>query len=120
MREPRYGEVAERAAWHCWEHRDRAGHLCCGLSGRVFALLRMYQYSGDPVWLERARHLSVLSEPWLLEELESGDRRLSLYWGALGPLLAHVELEAPELATMPMFGSEGWRSGDEVLERASS
>jgi serine/threonine-protein kinase len=100
--------IAERAAWHCWEHDDRTGHLCCGLAGRAFALLELYKHTGEAAWLERAATLVDRSHAWVDAELRAGDRPLSLFWGALGPLLAELELERPELAAMPLFASEGW------------
>ncbi len=104
----RYAVLAERAGWHAWEHPGRHGHLCCGLAGRGYALVRLYRHTGDPAWLERARDLAERSLTWAAEELDRGTRPLGLWWGALGPLLLNVELGTPEQAAMPLFAPEGW------------
>ena len=104
----RYAALARSAAWSTFEHGSRGVHLCCGLSGRAFALLRQYQHDGDVAWLERARILAEACDlEWAGPEA-TGTRALSLYRGRLGAMLLEVELEAPEEAAMPGFASEGW------------
>jgi eukaryotic-like serine/threonine-protein kinase len=108
LREERYLEVAEKAAWHTWEHPDRHPNLCCGLAGRAFALLRYYRYTGDREWLFRARQLADFAFAAFDREFVVDPRTFSLYRGALGPALLSIELECPERSTMPVFESEGW------------
>lgn len=105
-----YLEDAEWAATHTALHPDTEGHLCCGVAGRVFALLQMYRDTGGSRWLDQARGLARhLIEPQIPEE--SMDRTYSLFWGPLGSALALEELQAPEQAVMPIFGDFGWLPG---------
>lgn len=106
-RSPAYAELAIWAAERAASHPDRHAHLCCGLAGRVFALLHMFQHSGQDRWLEHARSLARhLSDPRL--PARSAGRTYSLFWGPLGSALALEELRHPEWAAMPFFGDLGW------------
>lgn len=104
----RYLELAEKAAWHSWEHDDRNPNLCCGLTGRAFALLRYYRYTGDDLWLLRARQLAHLALDIFGKTVFADSRTYSLYRGALGAALLASELDYPERAVMPLFEPEGW------------
>jgi serine/threonine-protein kinase len=110
FQEDRFLELAEKASWHAWEHPDRFPNLCCGLTGRAFALLRFYRHSGKSEWLGRAQQLAKFAFHSLDHESVWEGHTLSLFRGALGPALLAVELEQPERAVMPIFESEGWPS----------
>jgi eukaryotic-like serine/threonine-protein kinase len=114
FQEDRFLELAEKSAWHTWEHPDRFPNLCCGLSGRAFALLRFYRHSGKSEWLVRAQQLARLTFHSLDHESVWDGHTFSLFRGVLGPAMLAVELEQPERAVMPLFESEGWPS-DKVL-----
>jgi serine/threonine-protein kinase len=76
------------------------GQLCCGLAGQGYALLKLYQYSGERAWLERARRLAEQAPAGVVDTRVS---RYSLYRGYLGPALLAADLERPEQARMPFF-----------------
>lgn len=102
----RWLRLAEKAAWNCWEDASRSGSLCCGLSGRAYALLNWYKTCGDSVWVRRARRLGESAATTLHEELqvsESAGYEHSLYKGEVGLASLLVDLEQPERALMPVF-----------------
>jgi serine/threonine-protein kinase len=104
-------QLAHAAAWHAWEADDQVESLCCGLAGRAYALLDLYQGGAGAEWLDRARILADRaaaastaagtdpSEPSLLH---------SLYRGQPGIAVLAADLEHPEAAAMPLFGDERW------------
>ncbi len=109
--------IAEWAAGHTASHADRQGHLCCGLAGRVFALLHMYRETGHGRWLDAARKLGRdLLDPQIPEQdlpracdpNQIAKNSHSLFWGPLGCALALEELRVPEQAVMPLFGDLEW------------
>ena len=110
FQEERYRVLAEKAAWHAWEHPDRFPNLCCGLTGRAFALLRYYRHTGERAWLVKAQQLAELAFSPFDTSFEWNALTLSLFRGAIGPALLAIELECPERALMPVFDSEGWPS----------
>jgi serine/threonine-protein kinase len=104
----RYAAMAERCGWSAWEAPDRYPDLCCGLTGRSYALLALHRMTGDTVWLKRAR---TLRDRVSRNPSRTAASRLSLYKGALGPALLEQDLETPDLACHPFFESEGWPLG---------
>lgn len=101
----RYEALAERCGWSAWEAADTMPDLCCGLTGRSYALLALYRATGEPTWLDRARrlqHRTARSFP------RGASGTLSLYKGALGAALLAQELELPARSCHPLFESEGW------------
>ena len=117
LQDDNYMELAEKSAWHAWEHPDRFPNLCCGLTGRAFALLRFYRHTGESKWLARANQLAKLAFDPLVTEFAWNGQNLSLFRGVLGPAILAIELEQPERAIMPMFEAEGWptHSGPNVV-----
>jgi serine/threonine-protein kinase len=117
LRDERLDELAEQAATRSASHPDRHGHLCCGIAGRVLALLHMYRHTGRSHWLDLARSLARhLVDPLLPEE--SAGRTHGLFWGALGAALALEELAHPEWSSMPLFGDLGWPRPQRAVRRA--
>jgi hypothetical protein len=104
--EPRYALLAEGAAWNAWEEPGRDGSLCCGFSGRAYALLEVHRHGGGAVWLARARTLGERAAAAALSSSRPG----SLYRGGLGAAVLAADLGRPEGAVMPFFGDEGWRA----------
>jgi serine/threonine-protein kinase len=101
-----YRDLAVRAGWHAWEDAAVIATLCCGLTGRSYSLMHLYQLTGDKRWLERS---------WLLAEKAAHHIRhsqlaeykgfdMSLYKGELGVALLLADLEEPHAATFPFFG----------------
>lgn len=103
---PSFERLARMAAWHSYDQMaDIPGDLCCGLAGRAYALLRLYRFTGEPAWLERARILvkHAAASPGI-----PLNRLNSLFHGDIGIATLAADLEAPELACMPFFEDEHW------------
>jgi eukaryotic-like serine/threonine-protein kinase len=106
----RWQQLAHAAAWHAWEANDRVESLCCGLAGRAYALLDLYQAGAGEEWLDRARILAdrAAASAAAAPEAPEDAQPHSLYRGALGIAVLAADLERPEAAAMPLFGNEGW------------
>ena len=102
----RWMQLAHAAAWHAWEADDQVESLCCGLAGRAYALLDLYQTGAGAEWLDRARILADRAAAGA-DPLE-GSPPHSLYRGQLGIAVLVADLERPEAAVMPLFGDERW------------
>ena len=85
----------------------RIGTLCCGRSGRAYALLNLYRHTDETAWHERARDLALRAAAHAADGVEQG-RVDSLYKGLLGVSLLAAEIEVPTQARMPFFEPEGW------------
>ena len=96
-----FSELAIRAAWNTWETPNNLSNLCCGVAGKMYALLTVGRHTGDVRWFERARHLasSVIDD-------STTPFYNSLFKGTMGYALALYDLGAPETAAMPFFGRE--------------
>jgi serine/threonine protein kinase len=108
----RYRDLAEKAGWDAWESPAEAWDLCCGHTGRAFALLALYKYTGTRAWLERANGLAARAVEQ--SRRRAGDHaafRYSLFRGALGLATLIADLERPLESCMPMFEAEGWDHG---------
>jgi serine/threonine protein kinase len=106
--EPCYLQMAERSAWTAWEAPESIGSLCCGYSGRAYALLNLFRHTGDDEWVSRAVKLSERA----VETCERDPRMTySLFKGALGAAVLMEDLNAPERASFPLFEREV-RGGD--------
>jgi len=107
---PRGGfhELAVRAGWNAWETTDGLADLCCGATGRSYALLNLYRHTGDAAWLDRARTLHDRLLTGLAARRAGPGHPLSLYKGEMGLALLTVDLHRPESDAMPFFESEGW------------
>jgi serine/threonine-protein kinase len=104
-----FDRLADAAAWTaCDAPFEGPGDLCCGLAGRAYAVLARHRRTGERRWLARAR---VLAERAVARPAIPPHRLDSLYHGDVGLALLVAELEAPELARMPLFEPEGWPGG---------
>ncbi len=103
--DPRYGRLAEGAAWNAWEAPDAHGTLCCGLAGRAYALLNLHRHGGGGEWLARARELADRAAAAIERTAEAPD---SLFKGAVGVAVLAADLARPEDAVFPFFEEEGW------------
>lgn len=91
--------------WHAGPLRKGAG-LCHGTAGSGFAMLKLWQRSGDPVWLGRARALAMHGCGQVeRHRLEHGQGRHSLWTGdlGLGCLLWHCIAGSDALPTLDVF-----------------
>ncbi len=92
-------ELAERAAWHVWEHPSEGlGSLCCGMAGAAYALWRRG-------WRQRAIQLADRAARAIVRE---SDARDGLWYGEPGVALLAADLEAGGDGCMPLFSAEGW------------
>jgi Lanthionine synthetase C-like protein len=69
-----------RTVWAAGPLRDRAG-LCHGTAGNAYAFLKLFERTGDELWLERARRFAMhalhqVGEPW--HSLYTGDLGVAL------------------------------------------
>ncbi len=107
--EDRYLGLAEGCAWNTWEEpNSESADLCCGLGGHAFALLNMYKYTGDRLWLERARVLAGRAAERMTASETRDYLAMSLFAGEAGLAVLAADLTHPEGAAMPVFESEGW------------
>ena len=107
FRESRYLELARGAAWRSWEASEPVVTLCCGLAGRAYALLNLYRYSKETVWLHRARNLAMRAATGGHAPKEYPH---SLYKGEFGLAVLAADLDQPDEATMPLFEPMGYQS----------
>lgn len=101
-----YLQLAQQAAKHCFlSETPSISDLCCGTTGRAYALLNLYKHTGDVDWLSRAIDLTneaaIHFEHW-------GNRPDSLYKGKIGLASLLVDIQNPMLSCMPFFEDEGW------------
>jgi len=101
----RFADWALAAARAAATDPEIAPSICCGLGGRVYALLAVHRATADDHWLERARRLADRIAP---PPAAPHTPEHSLYKGALGLRLLRIELDAPECARHPLFEPEGW------------
>jgi eukaryotic-like serine/threonine-protein kinase len=105
-----FDDLADRAAWSTWEHAsDAIANICCGLAGVAYALLVRYRATGDAAWYRRAATLA--SRAARVTAADPPPHPDSLYHGTVGVALLVADLDRPQTAGMPFFGSEGWDWG---------
>ena len=100
-----YRELAIGAARDALGPTESGVDLCCGLSGRAYALLALIVEAGTSTgW--RTRGDSTCAH-WA-HGLRDSPFALSLYKGALGTAVLAAELPTPATASMPLFEAERW------------
>jgi serine/threonine-protein kinase len=104
-----YLELASSAGWDVFDDASPVTSLCCGLTGRAYALLALYRHTGDIQWRDRAVVLAGRAFA-RRTELDHELAAQSLYKGVVGMALLAADLAHPEGAAMPFFESEGWPS----------
>jgi len=93
-------ELAEGAAWNSWESAQRDGSLCCGLVGRAYALLALFQATGEKLWKDRARDLAgIAAREGVFDSSCPG----GLFQGELGLALLAADLRRPNKAWFPLI-----------------
>ena len=98
--DPEWLRHAELAAWNNWDEPRNVATLCCGTSGRAYALLTLYKQTGATEWLSRARHLANHAASVAVATTQ---RTNSLWKGELGTAVLIADLASPENARMPFF-----------------
>jgi serine/threonine-protein kinase len=107
--DPNYLELAEGAAWHCWERLSPNSSLCCGSGGQAYAILNLYRHCGDSSWLRRANdaaNFAARNAPRRTDAQGAGMvdwRPHSLYKGNAGLAVLQVDVASPGEARMPLF-----------------
>jgi len=105
----RFEALAERAAWHAWQSPHEDADLCCGRTGRAYAMLSVYRATGARRWLDRARSLADAAAEH--PKRFRSTYRMSLTKGHSGLALLAADLSRPEDACMPLLEEEGWPAG---------
>lgn len=107
-----FAELAEQSGFDAWQCESEIGNLCCGYAGQSYAMLNLYRYSGDKVWLHRAQTLAERAAA-AANSMPPGDafkelaiRAESLYKGELGIAVLAADLDRPAVSAMPMFEPE--------------
>ncbi len=102
--DPAYATLAERTATNVAESLHGQESLCCGLAGQAYALLNMYNHSGERRWLDRAERLAVAARHAATRQTHTlVNRSESLYKGDLGVAVLLAEIRDPRFARMPFF-----------------
>lgn len=105
-KEKKYLPIIEKFIWHCWEDSATNPNLCCGLSGRAYALSYYALLSKKSIWHVRAQYLAdkaiESSKTVNLKEMPTH----SLYKGQLGVALMALEITNTDQVSMPFFASE--------------
>jgi eukaryotic-like serine/threonine-protein kinase len=102
-KEPRFLELAEKAARNAWESNERASTLCCGSAGSAYAFLAMHRAVGDRAWLTRSEEMLERAIRYASAGVDC-----SLYKGNLGVALLSQEIDYPAWSSMPIFEAERW------------
>lgn len=99
--EGKYMELAKKSANH-FLHASTSLNvsLCCGLSGECYALLRLFNITGDDYYLQQVKMKvkKILPNVYAHEA-----RNNSLYKGDIGAAVLLTEMNKPEYARMPLF-----------------
>ncbi len=105
-----YLEAAAAAGWHASARASRGpGHLCCGSAGQAYAMLALYNRTGESNWLLRARQLHETA----LGTVGTAEMQpLSLYKGDVGVACLELDLGQTQWAAMPLFQPERWSARD--------
>ncbi|KAL4448123.1 hypothetical protein ABPG75_005342 [Micractinium tetrahymenae] len=105
-----YLAAAQRAGQSVWERGLlKKGPGCChGVSGSVYALLRLHKATGDARWLHRALQFAAFMEGReFIEGARTPDHPLSLFEGGAARLCLLADLAGgPQSAAFPMFEVE--------------
>jgi serine/threonine protein kinase len=101
--DPRYLDLARKAAWGVVEQRVHFNNLCCGAAGCAYAMLALYRRTADETWLKHARRFAdrVATIPDIPPEHPTDVD--SLYKGDIGPMVLLDDLSDPMRARMPLF-----------------
>ncbi|KAF8057122.1 LanC-like protein 3 [Scenedesmus sp. PABB004] len=102
LREPAHLAAALRAGEAVWARgllRKGPG-LCHGVAGNAYALARLWQATGDALWLDRCRRFAafMVCSPAGRADWATPDHPASLYEGAAGGVYLLAELAALDAA----------------------
>ncbi len=101
LKDEKYLAIAEQTAQHILQDSNNNNvNLCCGMAGQAYALLGLYNITGNQLYLDHTQKIKQkimhhVASPVLVNN--------SLYKGEVGLGVLLVELEKPECARMPLF-----------------
>ena len=104
LRDQRWAELAERAAWDAYT-TPAIAQLCCGLAGQAYALLEWHRHTGERRWLTAATELAVRAVAGVHSGRGGQYTSGSLHKGEIGIAVLAADLARPEAAAMPFFGA---------------
>jgi serine/threonine-protein kinase len=100
--ETRFLDAAVRAAGRVRAGLAGDGGLCCGLTGRAYALLRLYRATNDAGFLRDAKRLAALARSAPFHPSD----QYRLYRGPLGLATLEADLANPATSRMVFFELE--------------
>jgi hypothetical protein len=94
-----FNQAEQSALWTFYDPESERAHLCCGMAGRMMALLKMYVASGDGNWLYYAHKLGQKAQdvPANSEKYQN-----NLFWGEIGKKYAFQEMKHPTRVVFPL------------------
>lgn len=110
LADTRYLKLAEGAGRHVAAVPNPLTQLCCGRPGQAYAMLNLYNHTGERRWLDHAQKFAEESLHLSRVPIDTQPPAFhyALYKGPLGTALLSADLDMPSQACMPMFESEGW------------
>jgi lantibiotic modifying enzyme len=100
-----YLDVAKQSAEVTWDRGilTKGFSLCHGIAGNALALLHLYQFTKDPLYLYRACKFAEIIIDGKPHEFRTPDRPLSLYEGTAGVIYFLFDLLQPEKSHFPGY-----------------
>ena len=101
----KYLAAAKRCAEVTWDRGvlTKGFSICHGIAGNAMAILHLYQYTKDPLYLHRAYKLAEIITDAAPHEFRTPDRPLSLFEGSAGVILFLLSMSNPEKARFPGY-----------------
>ena len=101
FKEEKFLTIAEQLANHLFlEIPANINNLCCGTAGYSYAMLRLYNVTGEKHYLNESNRLKQL----IMKNISSSQlQNNSLYKGEVGLGVLFCESITPALARMPLF-----------------
>lgn len=99
--EEKYLGIAKKCADHFYKNAySRNANLCCGMSGKAYAMLNLYNTTFEKSWLHKAQEI----EKMIMQQIGSPAlHNNSLYKGEVGVAVLLAEMGQPTLSRMPLF-----------------
>jgi len=91
-----YLDIAEKIAIDVYSNESMAGDLCCGLAGRCYSLLGLYQATQNEAYYDHASRLLTKSK-----QVTSFMKTDSLFKGKFGLKLLEIEMEKGNMVSFP-------------------
>lgn len=99
-----YLQLARRAAFFSGQlGKPGPTSVCCGLTGRAYALLNIYRATREELWLKRATELGNIAMAVLRGQASIPSNTVGLFSGRLGTMLLAFDLNAPLSSRTPLL-----------------